>query len=69
MHDFYVASSLRRRLEEDLADERHAIQSLRAMIPLLACDDAATRPLVEAILAAEELRANELSDLLDGIRH
>lgn len=66
--DFYVAATLRRRIEEDLADERHAIKSLREMLPFLAQDDPSTRPLVEAILASEEARSDELSDLLGGTR-
>jgi bacterioferritin (cytochrome b1) len=64
--DFYVATALRRRIEEDLADERRAIKSLREMLPFLAQDDPAARPLVEAILAKEKARTDDLSDLLDG---
>ena len=65
---FYVSASLRRRIEEDLADERHAIKSLREMLPFLAQDDPAARPRIEAILASEQARTDELSDLLDGTR-
>jgi bacterioferritin (cytochrome b1) len=65
---FYVGATLRRRIEEDLAYERHAINSLREMLPELAQDDPAARPRIEAILASEQERADELSDLLDGTR-
>jgi bacterioferritin (cytochrome b1) len=65
---FYVGATLRRRIEEDLVDERRAIKSLREMLPYLAQDDPNTRPLVEAILASEQARSDELSELLDGTR-
>ena len=65
---FYVAATLRRRIEEDLAADRHAIKSLREMLPFLAQDDPSTRPLVESILESEQAHFDELTDLLDGTR-
>ena len=69
-HAEYVAgSSLREMLEENLVAERIAIDSYRELVRYLGEDDPTTRTLIEGILATEEEHADDLVNLLDGLRN
>ena len=64
-HSVYAAgSSLVDMIHGDLIAERMAIDSYSQMIRFLADRDSTTRVVLEAILAAEEERAEDLADLL-----
>ena len=67
-HAEYVeGDSLRSMIKEDLIAERIAIESYREMIAYLGNQDPTTRRMLEAILAAEEEHAEDLSSLLEGM--
>lgn len=69
-HAEYVeGDSLASMIKEDLIAERIAIESYREMIAYLGEHDPTTRRMLEEILAGEEEHAEDLSSLLDGVKH
>jgi bacterioferritin len=68
-HAEYVeGNSLADMIKEDLVAERIAIDSYGEMIRFLGDDDPTTRRLLEGILASEEKHAEDLANLLEGLR-
>jgi bacterioferritin len=68
-HAEYVeGNSLAEMIKEDLVAERIAIDSYGEMIRVLGDDDPTTRRLLEEILASEEEHAEDLANLLEGLR-
>lgn len=67
-HAEYVAGhSLVEMMREDLVAERIAIDSYREMVQYLGHQDPTTSDLLKRILAVEEMHADELADLLQGL--
>src|SRR5687767_5832156 len=54
-------------IKEDLIAERVAIESYREMVGYLAGQDPTTRRMIEQILVSEEVHADDLSSLLEGL--
>jgi bacterioferritin len=68
-HAEYVeGNSLADMIKEDLVAERIAIDSYAEMIRFIGDDDPTTRRLLEGILASEEGHAEDLANLLEGLR-
>lgn len=65
---YHDGTELRDMLTEDLVAERIAIESYREMVRYLGDRDPTTRRLLEEILAVEEEHADDLVDLMDGVR-
>ena len=55
-------------LREDLVAERIAIESYREIAEWLHLKDSTTKRMIEEILAVEEEHANDISDLLQGVK-
>ena len=69
-HAEYVeGNTLADMIKEDLVAERIAIDSYSEMIRFIGDDDPTTRRLLEGILANEEKHAEDLVNLLEGLRH
>lgn len=69
-HAEYVeGDSLRSMIKEDLIAERIAIESYREMIAYLGDRDPTTQRMLKEILASEEEHAEDLSSLLEGMKH
>lgn len=66
--EYNAATDLRAMLEADLVAERIAIESYREMIAYVGDRDPTTRRILESILAAEEHHAEDMVDLLEGLR-
>jgi len=62
--EYKTCDTLEAMIRENLVAERIAIESYREMVRYFAEHDPTTRTMLEAILAAEEAHAEELSDLL-----
>jgi bacterioferritin len=68
-HAEYVAGgSLAEMIKEDLVAERIAIDSYRETIQYLGDLDPTTSRMLKEILAVEEKHADDLADLLQGLR-
>ena len=68
-HAEYVAGdTLTQMIQENLVAERIAIDSYRDMILYLGDQDPTTSVLLKQILAVEEEHADELADLLEGMK-
>jgi bacterioferritin len=67
--EYFEGHSLADMIKEDLVAERIAIDSYGEMIRFIGDDDPTTRRMLEGILASEEEHAEDLSSLLEGLRH
>ena len=66
--EYDSSKELQRMIEEDLVAERIAIASYTEIITWLGDGDPTTRRMLETILAVEEEHAEDMFDLLDGLK-
>lgn len=66
--EYREGKSLEDMIKEDLIAERVAIETYSEIIRWLGNDDPTTRRLIEGILAVEEEHADDMSNLLNGMK-
>jgi bacterioferritin len=66
--EYDSSKELEKMIEEDLVAERVAIASYTEIIAWLGDGDPTTRRMLEKILAVEEEHAEDMLDLLDGLK-
>jgi bacterioferritin len=66
--EYDSSKELEKMIEEDLVAERVAIASYTEIITWLGDGDPTTRRMLEEILAVEEEHAEDMLDLLDGLK-
>jgi bacterioferritin len=67
--EYREGDSLEDMIREDLIAERVAIETYTEIARWLASDDTTTRRMIEEILAVEEEHADDLSNLLERLKH
>lgn len=66
--EYTQGHNLKSMIEENLVAERIAIESYREMVHYIGTSDPTTRRLLEEILAKEEEHADDLANLLEGLK-
>jgi len=67
--EYREGKTLEDMIREDLIAERVAIETYSEIVRWLGNDDPTTRRLIESILAVEEEHADDMSNLLGGLKH